>query len=149
MRIMPRLVVLLPVLFQSAGCSPFDFAPTKAVVLSPDRLLALAEEGSQNHIYYAGSDYEYHYLVDTRPGHGQAYKIEPRHLRLSDTFDRGEDEPYVVYPHVIKRKKLGAKPREMPGLQFEPAPGLAQPMVPSKPPAAGGEDARSASDQRG
>ncbi|MCY2963261.1 MAG: hypothetical protein NT069_06340 [Planctomycetota bacterium] len=104
------------------GCSPFNFSPARVIVIDKDLLQVIADEGAGDHLYYAGSDSEYHYLVDTRPQKGQAYKIETKQLRLNDTFLRGEDEPYVVYPHVIAGKKLGGKPKEIPGVVFDDQP---------------------------
>lgn len=110
---------LLTVVLLCGGCSPFHFSADKAIAIDKDRLLAIADQAQGDHLYYAGSDYDYHYLVDTRAKHGQAYKIEPKQLKLVDTFERGEDEPYIVYPHVIAGKKIGSKPREQPALGFD------------------------------
>ncbi len=115
-------LVLLAWLAAFSGCSPFDFSPARAIAIDRDRLQIIADEGAGDHLHYAGSDSEYHYLVDTRSQKGQAYKIEPKQLRLNDTFRRGEEEPYLVYPHVIAGKKLGGKPKEIPGVVFDEQP---------------------------
>lgn len=95
------------------GCTPFDFSTERAVQVNREQLLHIAEQGTQDHLYYAGSDWSYHYLVDTRKDHESAYKIEHKQLKLKDTFERDEDSPYVVYPHVIEGKKIGHRPREI------------------------------------
>ncbi|RPI84024.1 MAG: hypothetical protein EHM42_07865 [Planctomycetaceae bacterium] len=114
----------------AAGCSPFAFSPSRAAALSREQLLAIADQGTGDHLYYAGSDSENHYLVDTRPGQGQAYKIGMGQLPLRDTFRRGEDAPYVVYPHLIEGELLGERPREIRGVEFE-APGTSMGRSPA------------------
>lgn len=103
-----------------AGCaSPFEFAPADAVVLPRDRLQALAQQDGPGSLYYCGTEDGYHYLVDPRPGNRRVYKAKAKDLKLEDTFRRGEDEPYLVHPHLLEGRRLGQRPRELPGVEFE------------------------------
>ena len=103
-----------------AGCaSPFDFAPADAVVLPRDRLQALAQQDGPGSMYYCGTDDGYHYLVDPRPGRRRVYKVKAKDLKLEDTFRQGEDEPYLVHPHLLEGRRLGHRPRELPGVEFD------------------------------
>jgi hypothetical protein len=47
------------------------------------------------------------------------YKAKAKDLKLEDTFRRGEDEPYLVHPHLLEGRRLGQRPRELPGVEFE------------------------------
>ena len=49
----------------------------------------------------------------------RSYKIESRQLKLADIFHRGDDEPYVVHPHILAGRKLGTRPKAMPEIRFE------------------------------
>jgi len=103
-----------------AGCaSPFDFAPSDAVVLPRDRMQTLAQQDGPGSLYYCGTEEGYHYLVDPRPGHRRVYKVKAKDLKLEDTFRKGEDEPYLVHPHLLEGRKLGHRPRELPGVEFD------------------------------
>lgn len=102
------------------GCaSPFDFAPSDAVVLPRDRLQALAQQDGPGSLYYCGTEEGYHYLIDPRPGARRVYKVKVKDLKLEDTFRQGEDEPYLVHPHLLEGRRLGQRPRELPGVEFE------------------------------
>lgn len=110
----------LPLAACLAGCaSPFEFAPADAVVLPRDRLQALAQQDGPGSLYYCGTEEGYHYLVDPRPGIRRVYKAKTKDLKLEDTFRRGEDEPYLVHPHLLEGRRLGQRPRELPGVEFD------------------------------
>ncbi|MFN9373303.1 MAG: hypothetical protein ACK6D3_15585 [Planctomycetaceae bacterium] len=128
----PAAWFALPLAAWLAGCaSPFEFAPADAVVLPRDRLQALAQQDGPGSLYYCGTEEGYHYLVDPRPGVRRVYKAKAKDLKLEDTFRRGEDEPYLVHPHLLEGRRLGQRPRELPGVEFE---------VPSSDSAAGPRD---------
>lgn len=110
----------LPLAAWLEGCaSPFEFAAADAVVLPRDRLQALAEQDGPGSLYYCGTEEGYHYLVDPRPGVRRVYKAKTKDLKLEDTFRRGEDEPYLVHPHLLEGRRLGQRPRELPGVEFD------------------------------
>lgn len=110
----------LPLAAWLAGCaSPFEFAPADAVVLPRDRLQALAQQDGPGSLYYCGTEEGYHYLVDPRPGVRRVYKAKTKDLKLAETFRRGEDEPYLVHPHLLEGRRLGQRPRELPGVEFD------------------------------
>jgi hypothetical protein len=112
--------LVLPWVAWLSGCaSPFEFAPADAVVLPRDRLQALAQQDGPGSLYYCGTEDGYHYLVDPRPGNRQVYKAKTKDLKLEDTFRRGADEPYLVHPHLLEGRRLGQRPRELPGVEFD------------------------------
>ena len=115
-RLSPAVLLLAGLI----GCaSPFEFAPADAVVLPRDRLQALAQQDGPGSLYYCGTEEGYHYLVDPRPGARRVYKVKVKDLKLEDTFRQGEDEPYLVHPHLLEGRRLGQRPRELPGVEFD------------------------------
>ncbi|HEY2250010.1 MAG TPA: hypothetical protein VGH74_03075, partial [Planctomycetaceae bacterium] len=59
------LCVLIAVIL--AGCAA-TFSPSGAREVSRDRLLQISEMGKSDHLTYMGSDFNYHYVFDSRPG---------------------------------------------------------------------------------
>ena len=99
-----------------AGCFS-AFNPRQATEVSRDKLLQISEKGTTDHLQYRGSDFQYHYVFDTRPGKEQAYKVPAKAIKLKDTFSVGEDA-YVLYPWVIEGVALGTRPDdELVGMQ--------------------------------
>lgn len=93
-----------------AGCAA-TFSVREAREVSRDRLLALSEQGTTDHIRYMGSDYTYHYIYDARPGKERSYKLRANSMKLRETFQLGEDS-YVLHPWVIEGKPFGSKTEE-------------------------------------
>ena len=89
----------------SCGCSS-PFSMQKAQEVSRDKLISLAEKGHSDHLVYVGSDFQYHYAYDSRPGKERTYKINAKNLRLKETFSFGDDA-YVLHPWMIEGKLLG------------------------------------------
>jgi hypothetical protein len=54
-------------------------------------------------------------LRDSRSSYAAPFKVDDRALKLGQTFPLQSEEPYVVYPHVIAGRKLGQKPKALPG----------------------------------
>lgn len=91
-----------------AGCTT-TFSAGAAREVSRDRLLAISEKGTTNHLRYVGTDFNYHYVFDTRTGKERSYKIRTSEMKLADTFSVGEDS-YVLYPWVIEGELFGSRP---------------------------------------
>lgn len=91
-----------------AGCTT-TFSAGAAREVSRDRLLAISEKGTTNHLRYVGSDFNYHYIFDTRTGKERSYKIRTNEMKLAATFSVGEDS-YVLFPWVIEGELLGSRP---------------------------------------
>ena len=107
---------LLLVLGCLSGCvsSPW-LAQRAAREISKESLVELADEGQGDHLLYLGSQGGYHYLRDRRSSYAAPFKVDDRALKLGQTFPLQSEEPYVVYPHVIAGRKLGQKPKALPG----------------------------------
>lgn len=107
---------LLLVLGCLSGCvsSPW-LAQRAAREISKESLVELADEGQGDHLLYLGSQGGYHYLRDSRSSYAAPFKVDDRALKLGQTFPLQSEEPYVVYPHVIAGRKLGQKPKALPG----------------------------------
>src|SRR5436190_1794521 len=71
------------------------FSQREAREVSRDQLLRVSEKGNANHLQYRGSDFNYHYVFDSRPGKERTYKIRVTEVKLADTFSVGEDT-YVL-----------------------------------------------------
>lgn len=99
-----------------SGCvsSPW-LAQRAAREISKESLVELADEGQGDHLLYLGSQGGYHYLRDSRSSYAAPFKVDDRALKLGQTFPLQSEEPYVVYPHVIAGRKLGQKPKALPG----------------------------------
>ena len=99
-----------------SGCvsSPW-LAQRAAREISKESLVELADEGQGDHLLYLGSQGGYHYLRDRRSSYAAPFKVDDRALKLGQTFPLQSEEPYVVYPHVIAGRKLGQKPKALPG----------------------------------
>ncbi|MFM7160894.1 MAG: hypothetical protein ACKO3P_11055 [Planctomycetaceae bacterium] len=99
-----------------SGCASSPWLAQRAArEISKENLAALADEGSGDHLLYLGSQGGYHYLRDSRSAYAAPFKVDDRALKLGQTFPLQSEEPYVVYPHVIAGRKLGQKPRALPG----------------------------------
>lgn len=97
-----------------SGCvsNPW-FAERTAREVSKEQLTALADEGVR--VLYLGSQGGYHYLREGDSPSAAAFKVDDRALKLGQTFGLHSEEPYEVYPHVIVGRKLGQKPKPLPG----------------------------------
>jgi hypothetical protein len=95
----------------TAGCAA-TFSPGSAREVSRDRLLAICETGTTDHLTYMGSDFNYHYIFDSRPGKERTYKVRATDMKLANIFSVGEDS-YVLHPWVIEGQLLGSKPRDL------------------------------------
>jgi hypothetical protein len=84
------------------------FNQRSAHEVSRDKLLQISEKGTTDHLQYVGSDFQYHYVYDSRPGKERSYKINVREVKLKDTFAVGEDS-YVLHPWVIEGTPFGSK----------------------------------------
>ncbi len=93
-----------------AGCTA-TFSPGSAREISKDRLLQISESGKSDHLTYMGSDFNYHYVFDSRPGKERTYKVRVTDLKLANTFSLGEDY-YVLLPWVIEGQLMGSKPKD-------------------------------------
>jgi hypothetical protein len=94
-----------------AGCAA-TFSPGVAREISRDRLLQICETGKSDHLSYRGSDFNYHYVFDSRPGKERTYKVRISNMKLADTFSVGDDA-YVLLPWVIEGQLMGSKPNEL------------------------------------
>ena len=94
-----------------AGCAA-TFSPGNAREVSRERLLQICEAGKTDHLIYRGSDFNYHYVFDSRPGKERTYKVRATDMKLANTFSLGEDS-YVLLPWVIEGELLGARPKEL------------------------------------
>ena len=94
------------------GCFA-TFSQRSAQEVSREKLLAVSEKGTSNHLQYMGSDFNYHYVYDTRPGKETSYKVRVTDIKLADTFPVGEDS-YVLHPWVIEGKLMGAQSEDLP-----------------------------------
>jgi hypothetical protein len=94
------------------GCFS-TFSQRDAREVSRDKLLQVSEKGNSNHLKYVGSDFQYHYVYDSRPGKERSYKVSVKAMKLADTFAVGEDS-YVLHPWVIEGKLLGTQPDDLP-----------------------------------
>jgi len=92
-----------------AGCSVFDAKAAREV--TREHLVKLADADHADHMQYVGSDGGWHYVLDSRPDRMRPYKIRADQIKLQDTFDVGEDEPYVLHSDVIEGQLLGSKPQ--------------------------------------
>ena len=95
----------------AAGCAA-TFSPGGAREVSRDRLLHICERGKTDHLSYMGSDFNYHYVFDSRPGKERTYKVRVTEMKLTNTFSVGEDS-YVLHPWVIEGQLMGSKPNEL------------------------------------
>ncbi|HEY3969341.1 MAG TPA: hypothetical protein VGM05_32615 [Planctomycetaceae bacterium] len=93
------------------GCFA-TFSQRNAQEVTREKLLAVSEKGTSNHLQYMGSDFNYHYVYDTRPGKERSYKVRVTDIKLTDTFAVGEDS-YVLHPWVIEGKLLGTPPDDL------------------------------------
>lgn len=97
-----------------SGCASTPWlAERTAREVSKDRLTALADEGVG--LQYLGSRGGYHYLQERAAPKSAPFKVDDRALKLGQTFPLHSEEPYEVYPHVILGRRLGQKPRALPG----------------------------------
>lgn len=94
-----------------AGCAA-TFSPGGAREVSRDRLLQISETGKSDHLTYMGSDFNYHYVFDSREGKERTYKVRVTELKLANTFSVGEDS-YVLLPWVIEGRLMGSKPKDL------------------------------------
>jgi hypothetical protein len=104
----PLILSGLLAAFVSGCASPFS--TSRAHEVTRERLLELTDVGSAEHMKYVGSDRTYHYVSDTRPGRGDAYKVRSDKIQLKDTFDVGEDS-YTLWPWLIEGKLMGTRPQ--------------------------------------
>ena len=95
----------------ATGCAA-TFSPGGAREVSRDRLLQICERGKTDHLSYMGSDFNYHYVFDSRPGKERTYKVRVTEMKLTNTFSIGEDS-YVLHPWVIEGQLLGSKPNDL------------------------------------
>lgn len=95
-----------------SGCFT-TFSQRDAHEVSQEKLLQISEKGNSNHLKYMGSDFQYHYVYDSRPGKERSYKVNVKSIKLADTFAVGEDS-YVLHPWVIEGKRLGTQPDDLP-----------------------------------
>jgi hypothetical protein len=100
-------VWLWPCLMLLSGCFS-AFSQRSAREVSRDKLLQISEKGTTDHLQYMGSDFQYHYVYDTRPGKERSYKVSVKAVKLNDTFSVGEDS-YVLHPWVIEGTPFGTK----------------------------------------
>lgn len=105
-----RLLATLLTMLLASGCAA-TFSAKNASEVSRERLLELSEQGKSDHLLYAGSDFSWHYVYDSRPGKGKTYKIRADSLKLRETFRVGEDD-YVLHPWLIEGKALGTTAEE-------------------------------------
>ena len=105
-----RLWALLCVCM-TAGCAA-TFSLGSAREVSRDRLLQICEKGKADHLSYMGSDFNYHYVFDSRPGKERTYKVRATDMKLANTFSVGEDS-YVLLPWVIEGQLMGSKPKDL------------------------------------
>jgi hypothetical protein len=84
------------------------FSQRTAREVSRDKLLQISEKGTTDHLQYVGSDFQYHYVYDSRPGKERSYKVSVKAVKLKDTFAVGEDS-YVLHPWVIEGAPFGTK----------------------------------------
>jgi len=94
-----------------AGCAA-TFSPGGAREVSRDRLLRISETGKTDHLTYMGSDFNYHYVFDSRPGKERTYKVRVTDMKLANTFSVGEDS-YTLLPWVIEGQLMGSKPHDL------------------------------------
>jgi hypothetical protein len=94
-----------------AGCAA-TFSPGSAREVSRDRLLQISETGKADHLTYMGSDFNYHYVFDSRSGRERTYKVRVTDMKLANTFSIGEDS-YVLLPWVIEGQLMGSKPTDL------------------------------------
>lgn len=106
-RLFLRLIAPLLAGLFAAGCAS-AFSAREAHEVSRDRLLAISDSGSIDHLRYMGSDANYHYVFDTRPGKERSYKVRADSIKLKDTFGLGEDS-YVLLPWVIEGQPFGSR----------------------------------------
>lgn len=97
-------------LLLTAGCAA-TFSERSAREISRERLVALSETGTSDHLRYMGSDFSYHYVFDARPGKECSYKVRTESMKLRETFRVGEDS-YLLLPWVIEGKPFGSKTAE-------------------------------------
>ncbi len=106
-----RRVCLLLCFALLPGCFA-TFSQRNAKEVSREKLLAVSEKGTTNHLQYMGSDFNYHYVYDTRPGKERSYKVRVTDVKLANTFPVGEDS-YVLHPWVIEGKLMGSPPEDL------------------------------------
>jgi hypothetical protein len=105
----PASVSLLLGALLLGGCMPV-FGHHFASEVSREKLLKMSEAEKNDHLKYLGSDARYHYVHSSGKTSAGNYKVRNDRIRLGLTFPVGEDEPYVLWPHIIEGKPLGAKP---------------------------------------
>jgi hypothetical protein len=75
-------------------------------------LLQICETGKTDHLTYMGSDFNYHYVFDSRAGKERTYKVRVTDMKLANTFSIGEDS-YTLLPWVIEGRLMGSKPKDL------------------------------------